>query len=239
VAPGSRMTRAGPFRRGWMPSGTSPEDLCMIAGDEPWWFVHWTVAPLYPLGAWALSISGRQETSSPKRALAGGRRRPDAREWRRRTPAAHNRTATTVGPTARASPPSIKVTVAGTQTRNRRSPPAAAGMSPPRRPAARDTSHNSAVSRQLLTSDDRFIESRYAPHWLRGRNVLGARRNVLVWTGEHPWSRGAVGALVVSDPGRGDRGGPDHRLADGTARQPRSLTTTTSSSAPVSARAHR
>jgi hypothetical protein len=67
--------------------------------------------------------------------------------------------------------------------------------------------------RQLLTDLRRLLESRYAPHWLRGRDASRAQRHLLVRARECSRFRGAVGALVVPAPGRGDRGGSGDRVA--------------------------
>jgi hypothetical protein len=66
---------------------------------------------------------------------------------------------------------------------------------------------------QSLTGLRRLLESRYAPRWLRGWDALGARRHLLVRAREHSRFRGALGALVVPAPGRGDRGGYRDRVA--------------------------
>jgi hypothetical protein len=73
----------------------------------------------------------------------------------------------------------------------------------------------------LLTGLRRVLESRYAPpHRVLGRGAPCARRHVLVRTREQSRFRRAVGALVVPDPDRGDRGGSSDRMALRSTPQP-------------------
>jgi hypothetical protein len=69
-----------------------------------------------------------------------------------------------------------------------------------------------AGARTALTDLQRLLESRHAARWLRGGNRLSAYRNLLVRAREYTRFRGAVGALVVPPPARGDRGGSGDRV---------------------------
>lgn len=80
--------------------------------------------------------------------------------------------------------------------------------------------------RQLLTALDLHLESRHAPHWLLGWGTPCAHGDVLVGTREQSWFQRALGALVVSDSARRDRGRCSDYLADHSKPQPYAISRT-------------